>query len=390
MVMTAPTTYSTLQEHLEAIRTAPISELHLRQGRLIELLVSVVDLETSYGELTTDQPLERMDYWLTLNEKLADLGFKRLGNGHFSSAYRHGMLPKKVIKVGFKKEDSGAAYVAFCRMHQGRAGIPVIHDVQRHASCYTVVMDELLPVNTCNEREDELLYTVRQAVEYDDKNFNARREPDEALTPLEETCRLIHKFFNGIARFDMHRGNAMMDSNGNMVITDPVSFSVHDRNHQFSIDPNDLITEIELAAARKVQEEHEAMIERCKARKLRRLEWKDPNSPRREWLRKRAKDRRRKCKMKARNALLLSHDYPIIPEWKAPKLMSDWRNAKGIVDDINNAVLDELAVCNAPIIIKTPTTLPDLKLEAVEGHIKACKDAKQGLLAKFLGWRFCH
>lgn len=338
MTIIAPITYSTLSSQLEAIRTAPISELNLRQGRLIELLVSVVDAETQQGSLTQDRPLEHLDYWLTLNEKLLDLGFAKLGNGHFSAAYKHYMLPQRVFKVGFKKEDSGAAYVAFCRMHQGRAGIPVIHDVQRHVSCYTVVMDELRPVNTRNEREDELLYTVRQAVEYGDNNFNARREPDEALTPLEETCRLIHKFFNGIARFDMHSGNAMMDSNGNMVITDPVSFSVHDRNHQFSIDPNDLIAEIELAAVRKARVEHEAMTQRCKNRKLKHLEW---------------------------------------------------QNAKGIVDDINDAAIKAavnacVVARNAPVILERKR-YEDVKLETLDGRIKACKESKKGLLAKFLG-----
>lgn len=59
----------------------------------------------------------------------------------------HELLPGRVIKVGFKKEDSGAAYVAFCRMHQGRVGIPNVYHVARHAGCYTVVLDELEPCN---------------------------------------------------------------------------------------------------------------------------------------------------------------------------------------------------------------------------------------------------
>jgi hypothetical protein len=35
----------------------------------------------------------------------------------------------------------------------------------------------------------------------------------------------IRKFFCGVANMDMHSGNGMEDALGNIIITDPISFS---------------------------------------------------------------------------------------------------------------------------------------------------------------------
>lgn len=296
--------YAAMQETLNTIRNLPICELHNRQPMLIDMLVSLVDSETTQGEGTdSGRCLESQDWWNTLSSLTKDAGFKRLGNGHFSAAYSHEMLPGKVIKVGFKKEDSGAAYVAFCRMHQGRAGIPVIHDVQRHASCYTVVMDKLEPLGDVDKREDTgldtLWWMVPTAVQASDKVWDEWKVslPDEynALTAHEletlETCRMIHKFFTGIASFDMHSGNAMVDSKGQLVITDPVSYTQIGgplERCENVIDPEALLAEIEREVAKQA-------IERAKRRKALR----DPNGPERALKREKGKRWKRTLKRRA-------------------------------------------------------------------------------------------
>ena len=129
--------YTDMQERLDVIRNLPICELDKRQPLLVALIADIVNCETSDGADTdSDWGLERQDYWQTLKIKAKDAGFNLLGNGHFSAAFKHDLLPGRVIKVGFKKEDSGAAYVAFCRMHQGRVGIPNVYHVARHAWLY--------------------------------------------------------------------------------------------------------------------------------------------------------------------------------------------------------------------------------------------------------------
>lgn len=253
--------YTDMQERLDVIRNLSICELDKRQPLLVALIADIVNYETSDGDDTDSYwGLESQDYWQTLKIKAKDAGFNLLGNGHFSAAFKHELLPGRVIKVGFKKEDSGAAYVAFCRMHQGRVGIPNVYHVARHAGCYTVVLDELEPCNRrCNHLHDHYADLAYYFVE---------GEPDqedyaEADQPFIETCQMIRKFFYGIASFDMHSGNIMFTKDDKPVITDPVSFSADRDREPFSLEPEDLLAEIEQIA-------HDKMIERCKRNKAKR------------------------------------------------------------------------------------------------------------------------
>ena len=292
--------YESIRASLETIRNLPICELNQRQPMLVALIADIVNYETDNGSLTqAADSLEHQDWWNTLACMMNDAGFNRLGSGHFSAAYEHALLPGKVIKVGFKKEDSGAAYVAFCRMHQGQAGIPVVHDVQRHAGCYTVVMDKLLPIEGLSykrrehmelealwEHVDSAVYTSEKYWhEYVKlcKEAGSWSKLSEYDLAVIETCRKIHKFFYGIASFDMHRGNAMMDATGNLVIIDPVSFTAEDSpiSKCNAIDPEALIAEIELSAVQQV-------IDRAKRRKAMR----NPESTKRRVLKRRNKQKR--------------------------------------------------------------------------------------------------
>lgn len=246
---------------IDTIKALPICELDKRQSMLIDLLVEMVNSETCDGEITKlDEPLECQDWWTTLRCLTADAGFTMLGNGHFSAAYSHPLLPNRVIKVGFKKEDSGAAYTAFCRMYQGRAGIPNVYDVQRHAGCYTVVLDAL---NDCerydNGEHDKYAEIASDIIDYKSDEHNELTGWDGEFV---ETCKLIRKFFEGIASFDMHSGNIMFSDDDTPFITDPVSFSQKKDGGAFSIDPEELIKEVEEVA-------HQRAIDRAKERKER-------------------------------------------------------------------------------------------------------------------------
>ena len=300
--------YTDMQERLDVIRNLPICELDKRQPLLVALIADIVNCETSDGDDTdSDWGLERQDYWQTLKIKAKDAGFSLLGNGHFSAAFKHELLPGKVIKVGFKKEDSGAAYVAFCRMHQGRVGIPNVYHVARHAGCYTVVLDELEPCRRSNNGHDRFADLAYCFVE-------GEPDPDdysEGDQPFIETCQMIRKFFYGIASFDMHSGNIMFTKDGKPVITDPVSFSADRDREPFSLEPEELLAEIEKVVNAK-------MIERCKRNKAKR----DPNGELRIARRKANKARRARRKAHARwrkereriNAEALKYDLAKIEE----------------------------------------------------------------------------
>nr|DAO38936.1 MAG TPA: protein kinase [Caudoviricetes sp.] len=301
--------YTDMQERLDAIRNLPICELDKRQPLLVALIADIVNAETSDGDDTdSDYGLESQDYWQTLKIKAKDAGFNLLGNGHFSAAFKHELLPGKVIKVGFKKEDSGAAYVAFCRMHQGRVGIPNVYHVARHAGCYTVVLDELEP---CKRHANETHEHYADLANYFVETNEEPEEHHEKDLAFIETCQMIHKFFHGIASFDMHSGNIMFTKDGKPVITDPVSFSADRDREPFSLEPEDLLAEIEQIA-------HDKMIERCKRNKAKR----DPNGELRIARRKANKARRARRKAHARwrkerervNAEALKYDLAKIEE----------------------------------------------------------------------------
>lgn len=279
--------YTDVQERLDVIRNLPICALDERQPLLVALIADIVNYETSDGDDTdSDWGLERQDYWQTLKIKAKDAGFNLLGNGHFSAAFKHELLPGRVIKVGFKKEDSGAAYVAFCRMHQGRVGIPNVYHVARHAGCYTVVLDELEPCQRLeNDKHDHYADLAYYFVE-GDCDPEEHHEKDLAFI---ETCQMIRKFFYGIASFDMHSENIMFTKDGKPVITDPVSFSADRDREPFSLEPEDLLAEIEQIA-------HDKMVERCKRNKAKR----DPKGELRIARRKANKERRARRKAHAR------------------------------------------------------------------------------------------
>lgn len=238
-----------IHAEIERIEAINADDMKARQEGLVALLAEMVNNETTDGEGTElHECLEGQDWWHTLKELTRDAGFYMLGNGHFSAAYGHKLLPGRVIKVGFKKEDSGAAYTAFCRMHQGKAGIPNIHDVQRHAGCYTVVLDELVQCDRYdNDEHDRYADIARDVIECKSTDYDDYEGFDADFV---DTCKEIRKFFDGIASFDMHAGNIMFDEFDTPYITDPVSFTAKDKS--LSLEPEVLLKEIEELAAQKI------------------------------------------------------------------------------------------------------------------------------------------
>ena len=272
--------YTDIQARLAIIKSLPISELDKRQPLLVALAADIVNGETCDGNDTDgSNGLEHQDWWRSLGYLMRDAGFRMLGNGYFSAAYSHEMLPGRVIKVGFKKEDSGAAYTAFCRMHQGRAGIPNVYHVARHAGCYTVVLDRL---HSCDDDNDVHVAYADLASYFVESDCHDASDFEPGEYEFIETCKMIREFFKGIASFDMHRGNIMFDDNDVPYITDPVSFS-NDREREdgFPLDPETLLAEVEAVM-------QERIIERCRNRKAK----CDPNGT--YWMNKKANMKQRK------------------------------------------------------------------------------------------------
>lgn len=182
-------------------------------------------------------------------------GYSLLGLGHFAAAFEHEDLPGYAIKVGFKKDDSGAAYAAFCRENAGMAGLPVIHLVKRFSRAYMVAMDKYRSLNdiggdycrdgaTYEQRVLSVSWRIVNAViDHGEMppaalswwlDQDARAEfahvETQYIKDLALTARKIHTFFYGLASFDTHRANVMVDSKGRLIITDPVSWTQADQD----------------------------------------------------------------------------------------------------------------------------------------------------------------
>ncbi|AGZ17777.1 kinase [Vibrio phage phi-A318] len=177
-----------------------------------------------------------IDYQVRDFEKTAkEQGYVKLGSGFFSQAWTHPEIKNYAIKLGFKKEDSGAAYAAFCRDNQDLEGIPTIYGLERFSSCYVVLMDKLVAYDKLTRifktKREYYRAAGKTALEYPAfmKQFGKLEEifycndNDESL-PIYKTAIRVRDFFRGIAKFDLHSGNVMVDKFGHLVITDPVSF----------------------------------------------------------------------------------------------------------------------------------------------------------------------
>lgn len=180
-------------------------------------LASEIVIRDQYGFSPDGWPsVERFE------QEAYSLGYIKLGSGHFSQAWTHPEISEHAIKLGFKKEDSGAAYAAFCRQNQGMAGIPTIYGIKQLGCGYTVLMDKYSPcTDLC--RVSVLSHIMRNTKH----SINFQIISPKADEELNNTARLIGEFFRGIAAIDLHDENVMEDKEGNLIITDPVSFSLY-------------------------------------------------------------------------------------------------------------------------------------------------------------------
>lgn len=199
----------------------------------------------------------RQPRWRAFEILAREHGYKLLGSGNFAAAFEHEDLPGYAIKIGFKKDDSGAAYAAFCRENEGMVGLPVIHLVKRFSRAYMVAMDKYRSLNDiggscCREGETYEQRVLNVSWRVVNAVIDHCEQPSEALRwcldrdaraefahvetqyikDLAQTARKINRFFYGLASFDTHRANVMVDNNGRLIITDPVSWTASDHQDE--------------------------------------------------------------------------------------------------------------------------------------------------------------
>lgn len=198
------------------------------ENPIVQRLVTLADIHMTFNEKPHGDLYYYSGYDAFMKAAKAE-GYVYLGEGYFSQAWTHPAINDYAVKLGFKKEDSGAAYAAFCRDNQGLTGIPNIHGIGRFDSCYCVLLDKLERFEFTHNKHLEHS-AVQFLIHWGELDkfeilINLDSEKSKYYTELMYTCQKIKDFFDGVAKFDLHQGNVMQDTKGNMVITDPVSYT---------------------------------------------------------------------------------------------------------------------------------------------------------------------
>ncbi len=208
--------------------------------RLLELVEDHAEQVNTHDYLSSSSSIACFEKAATLE------GFIKLGEGHFAQAWTHELMGNHVVKLGFKKEDSGAAYAAFCRDNQGLVGIPKIHGIKRLSACYVVLLDRYYNYRIATKLDEYTYMSNRERGLPCERLLNnaindymaakgliyygsapstlQEAEESEGVNNIFSTSIKIRRYFDGLASFDLHDENVMIDSDNNLVITDPVSF----------------------------------------------------------------------------------------------------------------------------------------------------------------------
>lgn len=160
--------------------------------------------------------------FLDMSRKLRDMGFMYCGHGYFSSVFQHADTPGVVYKLSMRTDDAYAAFALWARANPNQHA-PMFHDIQRGRRAVVFAIKEYLPLGVAQSRGqlplDFIPYRLMGRVHENKPNTLYRRN-------LVKYLREIRKFFNGVAKIDIHGENLMFDPDSKRVIvTDPVSFT---------------------------------------------------------------------------------------------------------------------------------------------------------------------
>ena len=191
--------------------------LAAQAGRLAQSLRDTLCSVSYFASQANKRSAGGQPHRSLLDEFMSSKGWSVAGNGHFSVAY---VKDKLCIKLGFKSEDSGAMYAAFCRDNKGLKGLPDVLDMQHHGRhSYTVVMPALKPLDGPKKAALSNAWMSDGGRTIGPNVMRLLRSWGVDAAGIR-----IRSFFNGVATMDLHGDNVMQDDAGNFIITDPVSF----------------------------------------------------------------------------------------------------------------------------------------------------------------------
>ena len=174
-------------------------------------------------EVNLGTPINKQAFFNNLIDLMAGDGWLLSGSGFFSAVFvKNGLA----LKVGFKVTDTAATYAAWCRANQDLPGVPTVYSLTKFSRCFLVLTRRYNPLTPAWLQEDQPDYLPRMSDEYQalQSAINCGKYWGLIRFDTVKTAKLIRDFFSGLASFDLHGQNLMIDDQGNIVITDPVCY----------------------------------------------------------------------------------------------------------------------------------------------------------------------
>lgn len=199
--------------------------------------------------------VERLENRFFVLDVIIDDGWEELGQGHFSTIFQHKDFPDHVIKLNKREGDCWPIYAKYCvdnvNNEKVNKHLPAIHKfIRLKNNKFIAVLDKLEEVAESDGSDmadafcsiEEVLdvycglntfepYEWYGCAEYFkvDEGYEAVRiahiEAEERNTELYRTAKTIRDELCDYCDIDIHLGNFMLDKNGVVIITDPVSSS---------------------------------------------------------------------------------------------------------------------------------------------------------------------
>lgn len=160
--------------------------------------------------------------FLDMSRKLSDMGFMYCGHGYFSSVFKHDDTPGVVYKLSMRTDDAYAAFALWARANPN-SHAPLFHGIQRGRRAVVFAIKEYMPLCVAQLRGQLpatfVAYRLMDRARENKPNTLYRRN-------LVKYMREIRKFFEGVAKIDIHGENLMFDPDSKrIIVTDPVSFT---------------------------------------------------------------------------------------------------------------------------------------------------------------------
>lgn len=174
-----------------------------------------------------------MDYYNYIDNLELVYKIEYLDSGAFATVYQHPTYHNVVVKV-FNSDKAYASYLQWCTKHQDNPYVPQIADIKQVKNeCIVVFLEKLKKstnqarlvlckqiVANCPALRGEISNRGMAYIDmlvWRDWKYIAKNTSD---TYLSQLARFLARTNHEI---DLHGGNIMMRSNGQLVFTDPIA-----------------------------------------------------------------------------------------------------------------------------------------------------------------------